>query len=127
MAPATVLLIDNDADSITIYSLILRHHGYEVVHALDGETGLQLAFERNPDLVISELFMPPTDGGNLLDRLRQDARTAETPLIILDSIPTFGWERLESLGQLSRLTKPCEPSRLLQEVSKILDQGASLH
>ena len=126
MAPSTVLLIDSDTDSVTIYSLILRHHGYKVYHALDGATGLEMAFEMRPDVVISELFMPPVEGGSVLDRLRQDTRTAATPLIVLDSIPTFGWDRLESLGDLRRLTKPCEPSRLVQEVANVLEPRISV-
>jgi CheY-like chemotaxis protein len=127
MAPATVLLIDSDADSIAIYSLILRHHGYEVIHATDGETGLQLAFESLPDLVVSELFMPPVCGSDVVRRLRHDDRTADTPLIILDSIPTFARELMDTLGDFSRLTKPCEPSRLLQEIERLLDRAPIVH
>jgi DNA-binding response OmpR family regulator len=120
MAPATVLLIDSDADSLAIYSLILTHHGYEVVQATDGDTGLQLAFERRPDVVVSELYMPKVDGATLLERLRGDARTAATPLIVLDSVPSFARELRGSEAKLHRLAKPCEPSRLLQEVRRLL-------
>jgi CheY-like chemotaxis protein len=126
MAPATVLIIDSDADSIEIYSLLLRHHGYEVIHARDGETGLRLAFESNPDLVVSELFLPPVPGGEVVDQLRSDDRTAATPLIVLDSIPNFGHDVSRRLRGLSRLTKPCEPSRLLQEIERLLDQRATI-
>src|SRR5690606_16450194 len=69
MAASTVLLIDNDQDSITIYSLILRHHGYEVVPATDGETGLRLALELKPDIVVTELFLPQLQGPSLLEGL----------------------------------------------------------
>jgi CheY-like chemotaxis protein len=122
MAPATVLLIDTDVDSIAIYSLILRHHGYDVIHATDAETGLQLAFESQPDVVVSELFLPRVRGGDVIQHLRNDDRTADTPLIVLDSIPTFARELTDSLGDLSRLTKPCEPSRLLQEIERLLER-----
>ncbi len=120
MAPATVLLIDSDVDSIEIYSLLLRHHGYQVIHALDGTTGLRLAFESNPDVVVSELFLPPLQGGEVVDQLRSDDRTAATPLIVLDSIPNFTGELTRRHGELSRLTKPCEPSRLLREIERLL-------
>jgi DNA-binding response OmpR family regulator len=118
--PATVLLIDRDADSVAIYSLLLRHHGYDVIHAHDGETGLRLAFEAGPDLVVSELFTPHGTRTDLVDRLRRDDRTAGTPLIVLDSIPAFTHDSPGAFGNLSRLTKPCEPSRLLHEVKRLL-------
>jgi CheY-like chemotaxis protein len=120
MAPATVLLIDSDADNIAVYSTLLRHHGYEVLHAHDGETGLRLAFEARPDLVVSEVFMPRDREGDVVNRLRRDDRMATTPMIVLDSIPAFTRHRPER--NLSRLTKPCEPSRLLHEVERLLNE-----
>jgi|SRR5690606_29441832 len=117
---STVLLIDNDGDSIAVYSLLLRHHGYEVIHAHDGETGLRMAFETAPDLVVSELFMPNAPGADVVDRLRGDDRTADTPLIVLDSAPSVTRDSRRGLRNLSRLTKPCEPSRLLDEVRRLL-------
>ncbi len=122
MAPATVLLIDSDPDSIAIYSMLLRHHGYSVIHAHDGETGLRMAIEARPDLVVSEVFVSRNRDGDLVNQLRRDDRTAETPLILLDSIPAFTRHRPERFRNLSRLTKPCEPSRLLQEVERLLDE-----
>jgi DNA-binding response OmpR family regulator len=119
MAPAKVLLIDTDADSITIYSLILQHHGYEVLQASDGETGLRLAIESRPDIVVSELFLPPLQAGEIVSRLQKDNRTARTPLIVLDSTPSIR-DRLAGQEGLRRLTKPCEPSRLLREIEQLL-------
>lgn len=120
MVPATVLLIDSDVDSIAIYSMLLRHHGYEVIHATDGEAGLRLAFEEKPDIVVSELFLPPLSGGDVVRQLRADGRTASTPLIVLDSIPSYAREISGVAEDFSRLTKPCEPSRLLQEIERVL-------
>lgn len=121
MAPATVLLIDSDVDSINIYTLILKHHGYSVIHARDPEDGLRLAVEEKPAVVVSELFLPPLTGTSLVDRLKADRRVAETPLIILDSTPEHAAALVEEYPSLNRLRKPCEPSRLLQEVQRILE------
>jgi DNA-binding response OmpR family regulator len=122
MAPATVLLIDSDVDSINIYSLILQHHGYSVIYASDPEVGLRMAVEAKPSVVISELFLPPMRGVSLLDRLRSDDRISQTPLIVLDSIPDHAADMADSLARLPRLRKPCEPSRLLQEVQRVLEE-----
>ncbi|MEX2571889.1 MAG: response regulator [Gemmatimonadota bacterium] len=126
MDSSTVLLIDSDDDSIAIYSLILRHHGYAVLMAHDPEAGLRMAFENRPQLVIAEVFLPSRGGMQLIDRIREDQRTAEIPVIILDSMPSF-WEELpDSAGRLRRLTKPCEPSRLLAEVRRLLDPAVRM-
>jgi CheY-like chemotaxis protein len=120
MLPATVLLIDRDQDSVEIYRLILEHHGYRVLHAPDGVAGVRIAVEEHPDVVISELFLPRIDGASVLDLLRRDVRTAAMPLILLDSIPTFAVDFEPDLADARRLTKPCEPSRLLREVQRLL-------
>lgn len=120
MSSSTVLLIDSDQDSLTIYSVILRHHGYEVVPARDVTTALQLAASRNPDIVISELFIPFGKGQDVLQGLRASDRVAGKPLILLDSIPMLGEKLMDGVTGMSRLTKPCTPSRLVEEVGKLL-------
>ncbi len=120
MAPSTVLLIDRDQDSLTIYSVILRHYGYEVVTVTDGATGLRLAVELDPDIVISELFLPLVQGHTVLEELRADDRTARKPLILLDSVPMLGEALMDGRAGTSRLTKPCTPSRLVEEVARML-------
>lgn len=125
MALSTVLLIDGDQDSLIIYSLILRHHGYEVVAARDVATGLQLAADLDPDIVISELFVPFGKGQDVLQGLRSNDRVAGKPLILLDSIPMLGEKLMEGLTGMSRLTKPCTPSRLIEEVAKLLKVSAA--
>ncbi len=117
---ATILLIDSDADSIAIYSMILDHYGYKVMHANDGSSGLQLAQEVRPSLIVTELFLPQMDGSMVAVRLRADPRTAQIPLIVLDSVPTLSTALLANVTGAIRLTKPCEPSRLLHEVERML-------
>jgi DNA-binding response OmpR family regulator len=119
---ATVLLIDGDADSVEIYSIILHRQGYRVVAARDGRSGLALALSLRPDLVIFELYLPLLDGHDLLEKLRGDARTALTPVIILDSIPSVSPSLFEPEYFALRLIKPCEPSRLLEAVYSVLGE-----
>ncbi|MQA89021.1 MAG: response regulator [Gemmatimonas sp.] len=126
MAPVTILLIDSDADSIAIYTLILQHHGFSVIEANDAEDGFRQAVEKKPDVVVAALYGPPVGDTSLLDRLLTDERLAETRLIILDSAPTQLGEPAETIAAVRRLTKPCEPSRLLHEVQRVLDEPQPL-
>lgn len=123
---ASVLLVDSDADSIKIYSLILQHHGYEVLVAADPATGLKMALDRLPDVVISELYLPLLDGRLLHEQLRENEGTSSIPTILLDSIAAWGSDLAEMAGASTRLTKPCEPSRLLHEVQRILGVGVAM-
>ena len=126
MASSTVLLIDSDQDSLTIYSLILRHHGYDVVSARDVKTGLQLVANIEPAIVISELFIPFGKGQDVLQGLRSSDRIAGKPMILLDSVPMLGEKLMEGATTgMSRLTKPCTPSRLMEEVTRLLKVPAA--
>ena len=104
--------------------MILDHHGYRVLYALDGSSGVRLAQEAQPSLIVTELFLPRVDGSTVTDRLRSDPSTAEIPLSVLDSIPAVGTQLMSRLPGATRLTKPCEPSRLLQEVERMLSAAA---
>lgn len=119
MAPS-ILLIDNDQDSLNIYTLILRHHGYRVIVARDATSGLQQALEGKADVVISENFLPELGTSTLLENLRSNHRTQKTPMIVLDSTPNRAEKLADPHGRSSSLTKPCEPSRLLSEVQRWL-------
>jgi DNA-binding response OmpR family regulator len=120
MAPSTILLIDDDWDSMVIYSLILRHNGFTVLEALDSATGLQLAVQGKPDIVISETFLPGEDGTSFLELLQKRVLMSGIPLIVLDSTPALG-RGDTGFAAKNRLTKPCEPSVLLEEVKRLLE------
>lgn len=119
MAPS-ILLIDDDQDSLNIYTLILKHHGYRVIVARDPTSGLKQALEGQADIVVSENFLPELGSTTLLENLRSNDRTQKTPIIVLDSTPNRTEKLADPHGRSSSLTKPCEPSRLLTEVQRWL-------
>ena len=121
MRASTVLLIDDDCDSIAIYSLILRHHGFTVLEAFDSSTGLRLAEQHRPDLVVSETFLPGVEPKAYLELLHGSVLSRSIPIIMLDSTPALGRNE-GSFSARNRLTKPCEPSVLLEEVKRLLQQ-----
>lgn len=121
MRPPTVLLVDRDSDSLAIYSLYLRHHGYRVLTGRDGAEGLRLAREQLPDVVLAELFLPPVEGRHFTEKLKEDALTARLPVVAVTSFPLIPTERGKRLGVYDGyLTKPCVPTRILQEVERFV-------
>jgi DNA-binding response OmpR family regulator len=96
-------------DEITLQETIketLKKEGYEVIKALDGETGLKLARENKPDLILLDLIIPKIHGLDVLETLKKDAATKEIPVIILSNLE--GMEEIDkavSLGATTYLVK----------------------
>jgi DNA-binding response OmpR family regulator len=80
---ATVLIIDDDEGVTRTFSRMLELEGYVVRTAMNGETGLRVAMETNPDAVIIDLRMPLLDGLGFLRRLREFEGQRDTPVAIV--------------------------------------------
>jgi DNA-binding response OmpR family regulator len=122
----TVLLIDSDRDSLNIYSLILRHHGFRVLLAEDGDAGIALACESQPDLIVLEPFVPGVRGLPLLELLRDEERTARLRVLLVTSVPSMV-DRLTTVVPWADryLVKPCQPRYFLAEVQRRLEPALS--
>jgi DNA-binding response OmpR family regulator len=83
MSRGTVLVIDDERDLVNLVRYNLECEGYEVLGALDGEAGLNLALTRSPDLILLDRMMPGADGVEVCRRLRLEGRTAHVPVIML--------------------------------------------
>lgn len=122
MRSPTVLLIDPDGDTLAIFSLILRHHGLEVIEASDARAGFELACDRRPDLVVLEPFLPAVDGRALPELLREDERTAGLSTLMVTAVPQMMETRRRADGPVAPyLVKPCHPRYFLSEVRRRLD------
>lgn len=122
----TVLVIENDPDTRSIYSAVLEHSGFAVLAAPDGAEGVMLAQQRVPDLILMNLSMPKMDGISATVHLREDPRTAAIPIIACTGfIRDEGEDIAEGAGCDAYLEKPCEPSRILEEVERFLGPPVS--
>jgi DNA-binding response OmpR family regulator len=101
-----VLLIEDDQQVLDMYQLRLERDGYTVHTATDGERGLAAAREILPDIVFLDLRLPKLDGFEVLTRLRNDATTANIPVVILSNYNESELvERGHKLGALEFLVK----------------------
>ena len=101
-----ILFIEDEAALQKTIGDILREEGYEVVSALDGETGLRLAQQKNPDLILLDLILPKMHGLDLLAKLRENEETKDIPVIVLTNIEDVqGIEKAISLGARAYLVK----------------------
>jgi CheY-like chemotaxis protein len=80
---ATVLVIDDDPDTVETMRDILEEEGHTVLSATNGLEGLELAAARVPDLILLDLNMPVMDGRTFLDVVRKVPALADVPVVVL--------------------------------------------
>jgi PAS domain S-box-containing protein len=80
---AKIVLADDNGDRGTMWRLLLPY--YDVISVADGQQALVMIREHTPDLVLTDVMMPNLDGFGLLQRLREDPRTATIPVIMLSA------------------------------------------
>ena len=117
---ASVLIID-DNDDMRQYLRTLLLDDYYVLEASDGQSGLKLAREAIPDLVVSDVMMPVMDGLTLCRKLKSDSLTSHIPVILLTARSTVQ-QQAEGLGQGADayLTKPFSAEVLMAHISSLL-------
>jgi DNA-binding response OmpR family regulator/DNA-directed RNA polymerase subunit RPC12/RpoP len=117
MGRGTVLVIDDERDLVNLVRYNLELEGYEVLGALDGESGLNLALTRAPDLILLDRMMPGPDGVEVCRRLRREGRTAHVPVILLTA-KAGEEDRVHGLdaGADDYVTKPFSVKELMARV-----------
>lgn len=105
----TVLIVDDAPANIELLSEVLESE-YEVLFALSGEDGLNIAFEEAPDLILLDIVMPQMDGYEVCDRLKADPRTRTIPVIFVTAMDLEEDETKGlALGAIDYITKPIRP------------------
>ena len=123
---ATILVVDDTPDNLALMSSLLKDQ-YKVKVANGGEKALRVAQVDNPpDLILLDIMMPEMDGYQVLERLKNDPRTRDTPVIFLTAKSEVEDERrgLE-LGAVDYITKPISPPIVLARVKTQLSLKAA--
>jgi len=117
----TVLIVDDQPDERAIQQAMLRHRGYEVREAADGEAGLEMATTTLPDLILLDVAMPGMDGFEVCQALRKDARTRDVPIILFTaSVVGELAERARAVGATGVLEKPVDPHDVAGEIERLI-------
>jgi CheY-like chemotaxis protein len=119
-----VLLIEDSKDIRNNIAEILQFAGYEVLTAENGKTGVQMAIEHKPDIVVCDIMMPVLDGYGVINIVQKNPETQHTPFIFL----TAKTERDEirkgmALGADDYITKPFEEVDLLEAIERRLKKA----
>lgn len=120
----TILVIDDEPHITHVVALKLRHAGYEVLTAGDGEEGYEVACEAAPDLIITDVQMPYMTGVEMCQRLSANPPTASIPVLVLTArgyaLSPEDTARTNIRGMIS---KPFSPREVLDRVQQIFGQS----
>jgi two-component system, OmpR family, response regulator VicR len=109
-----ILIVDDEKNIVDILKFNLNKEGYETIEAFDGEQGINLALNENPDLILLDVMLPKADGFEVCTRIR---KTLSTPILML----TAKEEEVDKvlgleLGADDYITKPFSTRELLARV-----------
>ena len=101
-----ILFVEDESALQKTFSDLLTNKGYEVISALDGEAGLRLAKEKQPDLILLDLILPKIDGFGVLKELKQEVSTVDIPVVVLTNLEQMeDIQRVLALGATTYLVK----------------------
>jgi two-component system cell cycle response regulator DivK len=116
----TVLVIEDNEQNRYLATFLLEQRGYEVFVAFDGPTGIELATERNPDMILLDIQLPGMDGYEVARALRHLEALRATPIIAVTSYAMVGdREKCLEAGCTGYIEKPINPETFLDEIAKI--------
>ncbi len=122
-----ILVIEDEGRIRELVSNLLTLEDYEVVEAVDGEEGVALALNHQPDLIICDVMMPKLDGYGVLHELRNQPETEIIPFIFLTAKGTnLDFRQGMDLGADDYLTKPFTTDELLKAISTRLNKRTAL-
>jgi len=115
---AKVLIIEDNPANMTLATFLLQSAGHSVLAARDAETGLTLARDEQPDLVLMDIQLPGMDGLEATALLKSDEATREIPVVALTALAMKGdEERIRAAGCDGYIAKPLAYRDFLATIS----------
>jgi len=116
-----VLVIEDNDNNMYLMRFMLEKNGYRVIEAGDGLTGIKMAFEQKPDLIIMDIQLPDINGLEATRRIRQSDIAGSIPIVAVTSYAMVG-DREQTLqaGCSGYIEKPINPETFIKELQKFL-------
>lgn len=125
MSEEKVLIIDDDKIIRSIVSTALEKNGFSALSAANGPDGLEVAQNDNPDAIILDRVMPGMDGNEVLQKLKENPKTKNIPVMILTG-RSSGLDISSSmqLGALDYVVKPFDEENFVIRVKNLVKRNA---
>lgn len=119
-----ILIVDDEPDIVRVLALRLIDCGFEVQISYNGQDALTRISQNLPDLIILDIMMPEMSGTELAEKLKDDKKTAQIPIIFLTALQSKEEEQKHGalIGKNIILAKPYDINHLIAEIHARLDQ-----
>ncbi len=120
----TILIIDDDIDTLKLVGIMLERKGFRILASTSGDKGLQLAKKENPDLILLDIMIPDINGYEISRSIRSNPATETIPIIMFTARSQVD-DKVEGLeaGADAYITKPARPRELFAQVNSILKRA----
>ena len=116
-----ILVIEDTEDNRQILRDLLTAAGYEIFEATDGATGVAMAAEKRPDLILMDIQLPVIDGYEATRRIKADPALRSIPVIAVTSYALSGdEEKAREAGCDGYVAKPFSPRQMLAKVREVI-------
>jgi len=117
---AKILIVDDDADLVTIISQALRDYGHEVHWAEEAVAGMEKARKLKPDVILLDYHMPGTTGAHLFESFRRNSTTADIPILFMSGEATN--EQIQAEIADDRRSKFLPKPAHIQDIRNAIDE-----
>ena len=104
-----ILIVEDNEKNLKLARDLLQYHGFRTIEATDAETGLRVAADQQPDVILMDIKLPGMDGVTALDHLRANPATAGIRVVaVTASVMPVDRERFEAAGFDGFIVKPID-------------------
>ncbi len=120
----TVLIIDDDENVLDMYTYICRRVGYDVLLAKNGEKGIEIAFNKKPDIILLDVQLPHMTGLEVIKRIRADIWGKKVPIIMLTNMEADTPEAIKTIVEYKPtyylIKSDWLPSEIMEKMQEML-------
>jgi two-component system cell cycle response regulator len=121
---ARILIVEDNPANLELMRYLLAAAGHELLLAVDGAQGLELAAGERVDVILCDLQLPDIDGFEVLRRIRADAVLRRIPVVAVTALAMVGdRDKALAAGFDGYLSKPIEPTTFARDVEAHLHRG----
>jgi len=121
MMKKKILIVEDNEQNLYLETFLLEKQGYDVVQALNGQQGLEMAASEHPDLILLDIQLPVMDGYKVATRLKQAKETQSIPIVAVTSYAMAGErEAILAAGCQGYIEKPIDPDIFVEQVKGFL-------
>lgn len=118
----TILIVEDNPDNARIALRALKPYGYRLLHAPDGESGLLMAVDEKPDLILLDLGLPDLEGQTLAALIRGLPGLANVPLVAVTAWPPdTAAQMAQAYGCDGYISKPISPRKFPAQIAAYLN------